>query len=372
MRLVVTGGGTGGHIYPAIAVAQEMLRFLPGSRCFYLGTPNGMEKEIVKRQGIPFCEVRSSGVAGKSPIVAIKGLARASLGVTDAMGYLRDIRPDVVLGTGGYVSGPVVLAAYLMRIPSAIQEQNAVPGKTNKLLSILAKRTFAAFECSRRFFPTRSMVIVSGNPVRRELLGHDQVSSKEVFGLPKDKPVILFLGGSRGAQTLALAGIELVKKGLDDWSILFITGSQYYQEVLKSLGQLPQSGIEGRVAGNIIIKPYVHNMAAAYAVADLVVGRAGGMTIAEITALGLPSIIVPSPNVAGNHQEYNARALEEVGAALIVREEGDAVHRLVEQVNLLVRDPERLRTMRRASKSIGKPNAASHICRELIKIARET
>lgn len=374
MRLVVTGGGTGGHVYPAVAIAKEMLATLPSAEILYIGTQQGMENSIAPREKLEFMAVRSSGVMGKSPFVAAKGLAAASAGVSDALRALRRFRPDVVVGTGGYASGPVMAAAWLLRVPRAIQEQNAVPGKTNVFLSTISNRTFAAWDYSVRFFANRSRVTVTGNPIRGDLLASDRQEGRAWFGLPADGPAVLLLGGSRGARTLAEAGIKLAARLPSGVSMIFITGDQYWKEAAEALGAKPCPGIEGARAGNITLRPYVHDMAKAYGAADLVIGRAGGMTLSEITALGLPSVIVPSPNVAGNHQEYNARALEEAGAATVVREGGEAAgsapDRIVSAVLTLLEDDKRRSQMANSAKTIGKPSASKDICRQLVDLAR--
>jgi len=370
LRLVVTGGGTGGHIYPAIEVAREMARLMPTSAVLYVGTKAGMEREIVPREGMDFATVRSSGVMGKSPLVAAKGIVAASLGLKDAAGVLRSFRPDVVLGTGGYVSGPVVLSAYLLGVPRAIQEQNAVPGKTNQFLSRISGRTFVAWEYSRRFFSRGSRILVTGNPVRAELLAAAPAEGRRHYRIPEGVPVVLILGGSRGARTLADAGIEMASRLRGAWMIL-VTGTEHYSRAVSRLEPSPENGIDGARAGNIIIRSYEHNMAMAYRAADLVICRAGGMTLSEVTALGLPSVVVPSPNVAGSHQEYNARALEEAGASAVVREERDAAAKVSEVALGLLRDAGRLGKMRDAAVRLGKPGAARAICRELVALARK-
>ncbi len=371
MRLIVTGGGTGGHIYPAVAVAKEMSVLLPRASVLYVGTESGMESKLVPKEGFPFRPVRSSGVMGKSVGLAAKGLARAFMGVFDAMAILREFRPDVVLGTGGYASGPVMAASFMLGVPRAIQEQNAVPGKTNLWLSRIADMTFAAWDYSVRFFPVPSRVVVTGNPVRTAVFEEaPKEECRRSFGMPEEGPAILLLGGSRGARTLVEAGLEIARKMPGGSSMLFVTGAEYYAEACRGLGVPPGEGIDGVRAGNIILKPYVYDMAKAYGAADLVIGRAGGMTLAEITALGIPAVIVPSPNVAGNHQEYNARALEEEGAAVVIREGPNAVSDVAEVALGLLGDPERLKNLSRESGRIGKREATRVICRHLIELAR--
>ncbi len=369
MRCLVTGGGTGGHIYPAVAVAKEVQEILPRAGVLYVGTKTGMESSLVPKEGLNFETVRSSGIVGKSLFTAIKGVYNAVLGMGDARRILKCFRPDVVLGTGGYVSGPVVLAAKLMGIPCAIQEQNAVPGKTNLALSKKVDKIFAAWEYSLKYFPKRSKVKVTGNPVKGSLFTGSKAEGRTFFGLD-DKPTLLVLGGSRGAQALVEAIAEIAGQGINDVQVLLITGRAYYKKAVAALGAEPEDGIEGAKTGNIIIRPYVYKMEMAYNACDLVLGRAGGMTLAEITGLGLPSIIVPSPNVAGNHQEYNARALEEAGAAVVIREGPSVVQGIRDVLFRLIGHSEELRRMSEASKKIGRPDASRDIARELVALAR--
>lgn len=369
MRCLVTGGGTGGHIYPAVAVAKEVREILPRASVLYVGTGTGMESSLVPKEGLDFEAIRSSGIVGKSPLMAVKGIYNAALGMGDARRILKSFRPDVVLGTGGYVSGPVVLAARLMGIPCAIQEQNAVPGKTNLALSKRVDKIFAAWEYSLKYFPRKARVKVTGNPVKASLFTASKVAGRTFFGLD-NKPTLLVLGGSRGAQTLVEATIEIAGSGISDVQVLLITGRAYYEKAVAAVGAEPENGIEGAKTGNIIIRPYVYKMEMAYKACDLVLGRAGGMTLAEITALGLPSIIVPSPNVVGNHQEYNARALEEAGAAVVIREGPSVVQGIRDALFRLIGHSEELGRMSEASKKIGRPDAARDIARELIALAR--
>ncbi|MBE3520286.1 MAG: undecaprenyldiphospho-muramoylpentapeptide beta-N-acetylglucosaminyltransferase [Firmicutes bacterium] len=370
MRLVVSGGGTGGHIYPGLAVIEVLKEMVPGSRILYVGTAEGMEADIVPKQGIEFARVRSGGIRGKSLVKAMAGAVRAALGVKDAFGILRDFRPDVVLGTGGYVSGPVILAAWTQRIPCAIQEQNSVPGKTNLILAGFVQRIFCAWEKTRTSFRGSSKVMVTGNPVRKAVIEAKRDDGYRRFGLDPGKTTVLLLGGSRGAMTLAEAGLKIAERADDlGFQMLFITGNPYFDMVAEKLGCRPQEGIKNAKVGNVIVQAYVYDIEYALACADLAVCRAGGMTLAEVTARGIPAVVVPSPNVAGNHQEYNARALEELGACEVVTEARGAGAVAEACLDLLV-DRAKMARMAEASKAAGRPHAAETIVRELIKLAR--
>ncbi len=369
MRCLVTGGGTGGHIYPAMAVAEAVIRLLPNAKVLYVGTSTGMESNLVPKEGFDFESIRSLGIMGKSPIAALKGIWAASLGLNDARKIIKRFRPDVVLGTGGYVSGPMVLASYLMGIPCAIQEQNAIPGKTNLILSRITKITFTAWEQTIGLFPKNANVKVTGNPIRANILNSSIGDAKSQYGL-SNQFTLLVLGGSRGARFLVDIAIDIAKAGNVNTQMILITGQEYFGRAVARLNAKVEVGIDGAKCGNIILRPYIYEMETAYRACEMVLARAGGMTLAEITALGLPSIIVPSPNVVGNHQEYNARELEAVGAALIVPE-GENTFESVEQglINILL-NPERYKKMAQASRNIGRPNAAKQIALELISLAK--
>ncbi|MGB4433234.1 MAG: undecaprenyldiphospho-muramoylpentapeptide beta-N-acetylglucosaminyltransferase [Bacillota bacterium] len=370
VKCVVTGGGTGGHIYPAIAVAKSIQKIMPSASILYIGTESGMESSLVPKEGLDFMTVRSSGIVGKSPIVALKGIWNAGLGVNDARHIFKEIEPDVVLGTGGYVSGPVVLAASLMGIPCAIQEQNAVPGKTNLYLSKRVDMTFAAWENSLEYFPKNSKVKVTGNPVRETLFSVSKDEGRAFFGLD-ERFTLLVLGGSRGAESIVQAAISIAREMDEGLQMILVSGSRYYEEAVSELGAVPEDGQEGARTDNVVVRPFVYNMEMAYNACDLVLARAGGMTLAEITALGLPSIIVPSPHVVGNHQELNARALEAEGAALVIREGPNLISEIRDSFFKLVQDEEAVDGMRQASRKIGKPNAAIHIADDLIEMAKK-
>lgn len=367
MKVVLTGGGTGGHIYPALAVGGALREIEPSVAVTYVGTSGGLEAELVKGHGMDFRVVSSRGIMGKSPLKAVGGALTAARGLLEATALMRRIRPDVVLGTGGYVSGPVVLAAAVLGIPRAIQEQNAVPGFTNRALGRVANRVFLAFEDAAKWFPA-SKVVVAGNPVRREILTATREDSIRRTGIDPAKRTLLILGGSRGARSIVDAGVRIAERGLgSDVQVVFVTGKAYYEAAREAL-EARGIGVVG--AGNTILIPYLYDVEAALACADLILSRAGGMTVAEAAAAGVPSVLVPSPNVANNHQEWNARALAREGAAVIEREGPGFEERVYETVSGLFSDEARLESMRSAALKVGRPDAATTIARELLAMAR--
>lgn len=365
LRVLLTGGGTGGHIYPALAVAEELKRIDPGVEILYVGTARGLEADIVPRAGLPFRVVSSAGLLGKSPLRVLTGLARAGKGFWEAMAILGEFRPQVVLGTGGYVSGPVVLAALFRRIPSFLQEQNVFPGFTNRVLSRYVAGVFVPFAEARRHFPATARLFITGNPVRRQVLERGRGEAQRALGLSPQRKTVYIVGGSRGAKRVVQAALtilpELARR--PDVQVLFSTGAEYFPEVAEKWG-------EGAAPNKVICRPFFYDAENALAAADVVVGRAGAMTIAEITARGLPAVLIPSPNVANDHQTKNAALLAEKGAALVLPEAELSGPRLLDALSALLDQPDRYHKMAEQSRKMGRPDAAATIARRLLEAAR--
>lgn len=368
MRVLITGGGTGGHINPALAIARALREREPGLELLYVGTKAGLEADLVPREGIPFATITVSGVVRKSPFEAAKGVLRASKGLFEARAIIRQFRPDAVVGTGGYVSGPVMLAASWLGVPTLLQEQNAFPGVTNRILSRVVSRVALAFDEAGQYVSRRSRPFVSGNPVRRDILVAGREASARELGLDPAKRTILVTGGSRGAGSFARAVPELVAAvaARADLQLIWGTGKQYFEQAQQGLtqrGLLP-------LQGNILLLPYIYRQDLAMAASDLAVVRAGALTLAELTARGLPSVIIPSPNVTHNHQVRNARVLSKAGAADVILEGDLTGQRLTEKVLAIIDSSERLRQMTEHSLAIGKPNAAADIAAEVLALIR--
>lgn len=369
MRLIVSGGGTGGHIYPALAVAGAVRELEPGSEVLYVGTADGLEAAIVPKEGLAFRAIPSRGLIGKGPLGAPAAGLAAVRGVSAARRIVRSFRPDAILGTGGYVSGPVALAALLCRVPLVIHEQNAFPGVTNRLAARWAAAVAVPFADARLHFPPEARVVVAGNPVRRAVLETSPEEGRRVLGLAPGGRVLYLVGGSRGARVLN----EAVVAALPGWlqrpevRVVFATGERYYADTVKAL---ERKDLSLRGDGRLVLVAYLERADAALAAADLIVTRAGGTTLAEVTARGVPAVIVPSPNVTHNHQEYNARVLARAGAARVILEADLTGPVLEKEVADLLRQPELLARMRQASLGLGRPEAAADIARLLFRAAR--
>ncbi|MBM7855939.1 UDP-N-acetylglucosamine--N-acetylmuramyl-(pentapeptide) pyrophosphoryl-undecaprenol N-acetylglucosamine transferase [Desulfohalotomaculum tongense] len=360
MRVIVTGGGTGGHIYPALAIAKGIKSRHPGAELLYVGTNRGLESDIVPKEGYAFKTIKVSGFQRQLTLKNLKVLWQAGQGMWQAVNLVRRFKPDIVIGTGGYVCGPVVMAGVLHRIPTLIHEQNALPGMTNRILSRFVSSVAVTFEDSIKRFPSKARIKLTGLPVRPEIFSCDKDKAYSEFGLDRNKPVVLVFGGSRGARSINMAMVKVVQELQNQRGIqvLHATGRAGYDEYIKTLSS---KGISLVNTGNITTVPYLYNMQNALAVASLVVCRAGAATLAELTALGLPSILIPYPYAAENHQEYNARALAERGAAIMIRDAELTGELLLEYINRLLSSPGELAGMARESSLLGRPKALEDI-----------
>ena len=360
MRFVVSGGGTGGHIYPALAIAAGLTQRFPGAEVLYIGTDKGMEAEIVPKEGIPFKGIPASGLQRKLSLGNIRALWQALRGYRQAGRILRRWRPQVVIGTGGYVSGPVVLAAAMRRIPTLIHEQNAYPGITNRLLSRVAHCVAVTFDGAESIFPKKARIKLTGLPIRPEILALERLSDGHGQDAQDKGLTILSFGGSRGARVINEAMIEVIRAygNQPRCNLVHITGVQGYQEFRD---KAVAAGINLDMLRNVAIHPYLYNITEVLAKADLVVSRAGATTLAELTALGIPSILIPYPLATENHQEHNARALEKEGAAIVILDKDLTGASLNRRVSQLIEDKVRLERMGKASKSMGKVDALKEI-----------
>ncbi|MBE3583099.1 MAG: undecaprenyldiphospho-muramoylpentapeptide beta-N-acetylglucosaminyltransferase [Limnochordaceae bacterium] len=376
MRVVLTGGGTGGHIYPALGVAEAWRAQDPGVELFYVGTRRGLESRLVPPTGIPFYTLSSRPFLRTRPWTAVEAALSAGWGVVEALRLLHQLRPDLVLATGGYVCGPLALAAARHRIPLVLQEQNSVPGRTSRYLARYARKIALGFEQARRHFPARlqDRIVVTGNPVRPEVLAADRQASQAKLGLNPARRTLLVTGGSQGAATLNQALLTAYPRLAQrrDLQILWHTGDRPYAAVRQALaGERWQAltmpgGAQAIRQGNCTLVSYLYDMPAALAAADLVVSRAGALSLAEILVRGIPSILVPYPFAADDHQYKNAEVLVTAGAARLVPDAECDGDRLLQEVQALL-DSERLREqMHQAALRLARPRATQ----EIIAVAR--
>ncbi|WP_226644082.1 undecaprenyldiphospho-muramoylpentapeptide beta-N-acetylglucosaminyltransferase [Mesobacillus subterraneus] len=364
MKIAVSGGGTGGHIYPALALIREIQKRDENVEFLYIGTEKGLESKLVPRENIPFKSIHITGFKRKISFENVKTVLRFLKGVRDSKKMLKEFKPDVVIGTGGYVCGPVVYAAAKMGIPTIVHEQNSVPGLTNKFLSRYVDKIAICFEEARQFFPEQK-VVLTGNPRASEVLGQDGVKGRLSAGLKLKIPTVLVFGGSRGARPINEAVVKsLAELSGKPYQVLYVTGDVHFEDVRKEVELVGNPD-------NVIIKPFIHNMPEVLSGVDLTVARAGATTLAELTSLGIPSILIPSPYVTDNHQEKNARALSENGAAKLLLEKDLTGPKLVESIDQILGRDEKLAEMKKAAKKLGIPDAAQRLYRLMEELANK-
>jgi UDP-N-acetylglucosamine--N-acetylmuramyl-(pentapeptide) pyrophosphoryl-undecaprenol N-acetylglucosamine transferase len=356
MKVIIAGGGTGGHIFPAISVAEEVLKRGQSNEILFVGTKKGLENELLAKRGYKVEHISAQGIKGSGMKKGITALFASFKGLLDSSTIISRFRPDLVLGVGGYVSGPIVLAASLKGIPTAICEQNNYPGITNRVLGKFVNKIFTTFDGSSRFFPQRK-IVMTGNPVRADILG-----SRGIKKVKPDVLTILVFGGSQGAHKLNPSVPEaLAKLKRQDISVIHQTGERDYEFVKEAYER-------NRVRARVL--RFIDDMAAAYGEADFVIGRAGAGTVAEVTALGKPSLLIPYPHATNNHQLENARVLERAGAAAVLEDREAYPENLFKALtNLLQMD--KLTVMASKALGLGRPNAASVIVDEISRIAGE-
>lgn len=372
MRIIFAGGGTGGHIYPAVAIAKEIIERDKDVEVLFVGTEKGLENTIIPMEGFQFKKIKVRGFSRKINFENVIAVKEVLLSFIDAYKIIGDFKPDIVVGTGGYVCGSLLLTASLMGIPTLIHEQNAFPGITNRILSRFVDKIALTFPEASRYLPQREKIRVTGNPLRSDITKISSIDGKSAFSFDINIPLILIAGGSRGAKKINESSLILAKECLDkkQYQILHMTGETQYDDVLKAYGDL---GISFDTT-YLKVMPYIHNMSYALAAADLIISRCGAGLISEITALGKPSILIPYPYAADNHQEYNARALEKSGAANVILERDLNQQMLLSEVKNLFQNYNYMEEMAMQSKKLGKPNATVEIVEminELLKRKNE-
>ncbi|MBO0452793.1 undecaprenyldiphospho-muramoylpentapeptide beta-N-acetylglucosaminyltransferase [Candidatus Enterococcus murrayae] len=354
MRILVTGGGTGGHIYPALAFIRYVQKIQPDSEFLYVGTHRGLENKIVPETGISFKTIKIQGFKRKLSLDNLKTVQLFIESIRRSKEILREFQPDVVIGTGGYVSGSVVYAAARMKIPTIVHEQNSVPGITNKFLSHFADKIGICFPDAKQYFPEAKTVLV-GNPRAQEVVTSGKSDVLEQYGLLPDVPTVLIFGGSQGALKINQAVIQALPQfSQKEYQVLYASGDRYYNEISEKFDV-------GKISRNLSLQPYIKNMTDVMANVDLLIGRAGATSIAEFTALGLPAILIPSPYVTNDHQTKNAQSLVNAGAVRMIADADLTGENLVNAVDEIMKDSEKREIMAKASRQEGIPDAAERL-----------
>lgn len=362
IRLLIAAGGTGGHVYPGIAVAEEWRRRHPDSEVIFVGTSRGVESSAVPQAGFTLKTIAARGIPRRLGFGLVRAIAAAVKSVAQAASLLREIRPHVVVVTGGYVSGPVGLMAKLRGIPVVVQEQNSVPGATNRWLNLIADEVHISFVESRNYFRRRNNLKVTGNPIRRSLLRQDRTSAYEFLRLDPRRSTLLVFGGSRGAASINRAFQDALPRldRLQNLQVIWQAG----RDEAPAMRERAK-----RVSIPVQVVPYLDQMEKAYAVADLAICRAGAMTIAELTACGVPAILVPYPYATHDHQTVNARGLLERGAAEVIKDQDLDGDGLAERIIKLFQDESRLRRMARNARAFSRTNAAERLVASIEALA---
>ena len=371
MKVLFACGGTAGHINPALAVATELRRRVPECEILFVGNPDGMEATLVPRAGFDFAPFRSMGIQRRLNWNNIKRNVKSVCLLMTARSrankILRSFAPDVVMGTGSYMSAPILLAAAAMHIPCMTHEANALPGVSNRMVAQKVDKFLLAVPEAEKRLPPRPDYIVTGNPVRPEILAADREAARARLGIPSGQICLLSFGGSLGAQTVNEAIADLMAWHVPEGKLHHIHATgQYGVELLPEL--LRQKGVAFENNPNLDIREYIHDMPECLAAADLVIARAGAMTLAELTAVGRASVLIPSPNVAENHQYHNAMVLANHQAAVVIAEKDLTGEKLVAVVKDMTADPQKLREIGLAAKALGVPDACGHITDELLKL----
>lgn len=319
MKVVIAAAGTGGHINPGIAIANKIKKEEPKSEVLFIGTNRGLENDLVPRAGYKLKTIRAYGIERKLTLQNLKRLYYTVKAVGEAKRILKDFKADVVVGTGGYICMPVMIAAKQSGIPSLLHESNAFPGVSVKLLSKKVDTVMVGFEDAKSRLSKAKKVVVTGNPTKIKKRDFSDLKKKDIIhqmGLQPDKPIVLVFGGSQGAQSINRSFLEIIiKKKNADYQIMWAAGPSQYEEIKENL---KKAKIDIEHIEKTKIVPYIYNMEEILNVVDLIVCRSGAMTITEIAIVGKPAIFIPFPYATENHQEYNAKVLEKVGAAKII------------------------------------------------------
>lgn len=353
MRIIVSAGGTGGHIYPALAIIKEFQKQEKDLEVLYIGTHNRMENKIIPEHNIPYQAIEIYGLSKSDLKRNFKNVHLLIKAYEKCIDIMKEFKPDAVIGVGGYVTFPVIMAARKLNIKTFIHEQNCIPGKSNKFLSRGVDEVFVSFKSSAKYFKSKK-VLYTGNPSMDNVKNLKPIK-KESLGLTKDKKLILVTSGSLGSSALNEKIIDFLRlSSKDDFEVLMITGENNYQTVTKN-----------EFSKNIKILPYLNNMAAIFHECDLIISRAGASTIAEIIGSDTPSIIIPSPYVANNHQYYNAFELNESGAAVMLEEKNLTGKVLYDEVKRLLNNEKALKNLKDNLKKYNNINSSETIYKEI-------
>lgn len=352
MRVLIAAGGTGGHIYPGIAVAREIMRREAKSEVRFVGTARGLESKLVPKAGFELSIIDSAGLKNVGAVAQLRGLMLIPKSLLAARAVIRNFRPDIVIGAGGYVSGPVVLAASLGNVPTLVMESNALPGWTNRRLARFVDKAAVSFDAALPYFGRKG--VVTGNPVRREFF---EIPQRDRSASSKQKFWILIFGGSQGARAIneaMIAALPLLEELRNDLRITHQTGEADFEKVRAAY-------VDAGWTETANVRRYIDDMVATFAESDLVICRAGATTTAELIAAGKAALMIPFPMAADDHQRKNAEALANAGAARMILQQELSGERLAQEIATLVREPQRITAMEQAARQLARGDAAGAV-----------
>ncbi len=356
LKVIISGGGTGGHIYPGISLAYEIKDRDIKNDILFVGTERGLESKLVPREGFKIVKIKARGIKRKLCFENLTAIIIFLLSLFQSYKIIKKYKPDLVIGTGGYVSGSVVLMAAILGVPTFVHEQNVIPGITNKLLSRITRATFLSFIQSKEYFSNKAKLIFTGNPIRFKNIKQNTEREYKKYNLDSSKKTILVLGGSKGAVSInraVLGSIDFIKDAIkNNLQVLLISGQDDYDNIM---------GIVGENHKIFSVESYLHDIEKAYSLADLVICRAGATTLAEIVAYGLPAILIPYPYATQDHQGINAKIFEREGAAISILERDLSGEKLGQVLLDLLKNKDQLEMMAKKSRELSNVNSAKKI-----------
>ena len=356
MKVIISAGGTGGHIYPALAIINKIKEKEPNSEFLYIGTTDRMEKDLIPSLGINYVGIEMKGLDRKHPLNNVKIISMYNKAKKKIKEEIKKFNPDIVIGVGGYITVPVISSAHKLKYKTVIHEQNSIPGLSNKILSKYVNKVFVSLPGSIEYF-NKSKAVYTGNPRSEEIINIKPIDKKEL-GLKENKKLVVIVMGSLGSATISLKEKEMLKDFKNkDYEVVLITGEKYYDDYKKI--NIPE---------NVKVYPFIKNLINVLKKTDLIVTRAGASTIAEITAIGLPSILVPSPYVTNNHQYKNAKELEEKGCSKILEEKDFCSEKLIPMIDELLNNGKEYENMKNSAKELGVENSATKVYNEIKKV----
>ena len=371
MKVIVAAAGTGGHINPGIAIANKIKEKEKKSEIIFIGTSRGIENDLVPRAGYRLETVEAYGISKKISLKTISNNIKTIKGFKQAEKIVKEFKPDVVIGTGGYICGGAISAAHKLKIPTVIHESNAYPGKATKFLESKLDKILLGFEGTEKYFKDRTKVVVTGTPTKvkeQKILPDEKEKMVEELGLKSNLPIVLVFGGSQGAKKINEAMISLIKqKKNKNYQIIWSVGAKQFDGIKE---ELEESKININNINNAKIVPYIYNMSEIMNISDIIVARSGAMTITEIALVGKPAIFIPLPSNSANRQIDNANVLAKIGAAKIILNEELNSDNLGQSINEILKDPIELEEMGRRAKTIAKYNVEEKIYQEIKKIVK--